>query len=273
MRRPLAILCVGTCAVLAGGLVPRVGVAEAASTSAQKQPRKGTSLQDQTTVLAATPADNVYAIGTTNYANAYAGMDVLSADESAIRVYLTSDSADAEMSLTDAAGNGTRVSFTIVPQSAVSLAGMVNAVSDSSASLTALGLHITSYFPDPATGTLDVGLTDLTPDSARLFHSVLPNIPVAFHQEAPSQPTVSRIDDFSPWVPGDAIYDLESSGYNGCTLGFSIFDAGVNRLLTAAHCFSIGNSVRNGMVAAFPPRGSRALIGTSNNKAIGDGLD
>lgn len=104
------------------------------------------------------------------------------------------------------------------------------------------------------------------PDGAGLLVGVQRSVPgVASHAGVPvsmqvgvSASPASRVDDSPPWWGGGRWRNAQTGG--GCSTGFAVVHAGVNRMLSAGHCGVVNQT-------ATDPTGQ--VIGTIIQKTVG----
>jgi hypothetical protein len=110
------------------------------------------------------------------------------------------------------------------------------------AALTARGISLTSFGPDPATNTVSVGLDGDDPAGREALTREYGDA-LTFRTERRGV-LASRAYDSPPWNGGDHIVD--SGRDEGCTSGPPVRSAnGVEYFVTAAHCYALNELVHN----------------------------
>jgi len=129
---------------------------------------------------------------------------------------------------------------------------------------TAAQLGVTATWPDAATNTLHVGVTVVTPATLPTLEQVLGTtaLTVATAPSGGEPLTATRSHDSPAWNGGDYIA-LNATG-GTCTSGPPVVGTttGNSYFVTAAHCFNVGQTVRN--YDAFDGSGGNGVMGTVN---------
>lgn len=182
-----------------------------------------------------------------SYGAVYGGMAVVN-KRTQIAVYLTHPTPPIERAFDRVAPAG-RLVFRKTPHSMRQLDAIQSSLQSKWKSLAKSGIEIDEFGSNPLTGKEDIGVINLTArKAARLRHMYAPQELNIFNvtpkEAAAAQVADSRIGDTPPFNGGDAIVSATQHD-DGCTTGFGIVIGGVDRLLTAGHCYLPGTSVIN----------------------------
>ncbi len=208
--------------------------------------------------------------GFVNYKSIYGGL-VVSDNGAHMTVHLTRLEPSAEAAFRSRAPAGT-LSFVATPHSQDYLFGIQSKVLRSTSSLASDGIRVIEFWPSVQTGMEMIGVENLTPHATavldtrfgtrniRVFNVARDQLPVL---------TASRTSDSSPFNGGDSISD--HSG--GCTSGFGITISGTSYLLTAGHCFAVGDDIYNAICnASSCANGGNASMGTIKERSWANNL-
>jgi hypothetical protein len=200
-----------------------------------------------------------------SYGAVYGGMAVVN-NQSQIAVYLTDPTPATKRAFDRVAPVG-RLVFRKTPHSMRQLNAIQSSLQSKWKSLVKSGIKVDEFGPNPLTGKEDIGVINLTGrDAAKLRHMYAPQELNIFNvtpkEAAAAHVADSRIADTPPFNGGDAIVSA-TQHEDGCTTGFGIVIGGVDRLLTAGHCYLVGTSVINARsLGGTAISGSGASMGT-----------
>ena len=215
-------------------------------------------------------AANSQAIGETMAT--FAGMYI---SGQTIYVGVTQDTPAIESQIENGA-NASEYAFTVQPRSWNTLLALQTAFVTGAPPA---GLTFSEVWPDPTTDTLGVGLTTMPANAVPAVLSAITSgafaanlSPSAIESNALSvsliplgngQPlTDTRSHDASPWNGGDYL-SISKTG-STCSSGPPVTGntSGDDYVLTAGHCFSIGDTVHN--YDAYSSVGGNGTVGTIN---------
>jgi hypothetical protein len=211
-----------------------------------------------------------------SYGAEYGGMAV-TGDQRQLTVYLTDPAPAVERALRRVAPAGTLV-FRKTSHSMRQLNAIQSSLQGKWQSLVKSGIEVGEFGSNPLTGKEDIGVVNLTAGQAarldRMYGAQALNIfDVTPKQADAARVAASRIADTPPFNGGDAIVSA-TQHFNGCTSGFGVVIGGVPRLLTAAHCYTVGTTVLNARsLGGTAISGSGAAIGTVIESALSSDLD
>ena len=263
-RRALFIAAVS--AVAAGALaVPAAAAAGTATAPAVARAPVSMGLESAVSNLAAK-----------SYGAEYGGMAVTGGQRQ-LAVYLTDPAPAVERAFSRIAPAGTLV-FRKTAHSMRQLNAIQSSIQTNWKSLAKSGIEVDEFGSNPLSGKEDVGVVNLTAGkAARLDHmygaQALNVFNVTPRQADAARVAASRIADTPPFNGGDAIVSA-TQHFNGCSSGFGVVIGGVSRLLTAAHCYTVGTTVLNARsLGGTAISGSGAAIGTVIESALSSDLD
>jgi hypothetical protein len=182
------------------------------------------------------------AFGFATYRSIYGGM-VVTDNGAHMTVHLTLLQSSVEAAFRSRAPAGT-ISFVRTPHSQAFLFGVQRKVLRGASSLASHGIKVIEFWPSVQTGMEMIGVKNLTPharavlgtrfgrSNIRVFNVTRGQMPVL---------TAGRDDDSSPFNGGDNITDFSFF----CSSGFGIIISGTSYLLTAGHCFPVGDDIYN----------------------------
>jgi hypothetical protein len=200
-----------------------------------------------------------------SYGAEYGGMAV-TGNQRQLAVYLTDSTPAIERAFSRVAPAGTLV-FRKSSHSMRQLDAIQSSLQGKWQSLLKSGIEVDEFGSNPLTGKEDIGVVSLTASQAarldRMYGAQVLNIfDVTPRQAAAAHVADSRIADTPPFNGGDAIVSA-TQHEDGCTTGFGIEIGGVDRLLTAGHCYLVGTSVINARsLGGTAISGSGASMGT-----------
>jgi hypothetical protein len=204
----------------------------------------------------ATDADNSQAVGETM--STFAGLYV---SGSLIHVGVTQDTPAIESQLENGADPSEYV-FAVEHTSWKTLLRMQQALMNRAS---AAGLNVSEAWPDPKTDRLGVGLVTLPANAEATVASLVGSDAVSVAQMSVPHTyleTDTRSHDASPWNGGDYLSLTKTS--STCTTGPPVTgnQTGDDYVLTAGHCFSVGDIVHN--YDAYSSVGGYGTIGEIN---------
>jgi hypothetical protein len=212
-------------------------------------------------------ADNSQAIGQTM--DTFAGLYV---SGSTIYVGVTKDTPAIESQIEDGA-NPAEYQFSTRPNSWKTLLKLQETFMSQASSA---GLQVSEVWPDPKTDTLGVGLVTVPSGAQQTVSSLLGSDAITLSQiplDGGEPLAATRADDSSPWNGGDFISTSKTSAT--CSSGPPVTgdQTGNDYVLTAGHCFSIGDIVHN--YDAYAGVGGYGKVGevnfgNYNNENAGD---
>jgi hypothetical protein len=186
------------------------------------------------------------ALGTQVYPSIYGDIAIIN-DRTQIAVYLTAPTAAIETTFKAIAPSGMLV-FRTTPRSEEALYQIHKAVEGQADVLIAEGIRLTEIGPNTLIGKEDVGVVDLTADQAKVLNNLFGAGAINVYNITPEQAAdmksvATRLSDpdAPPYSGGAAVTDY----IGGCTTGFGIEIGGYKKLLSAGHCFSVGDDVYN----------------------------
>lgn len=215
-------------------------------------------------------------LAATSYGAEYGGMAV-TGDQRQLAVYLTDPTPSAERAFTRIAPAGTLV-FRKASHSMRQLDAIQSSLQGTWESLVKSGIEVDEFGSNPVTGKEDIGVVNLTAGKAATLNRRYPPQALNIFNVTPRQANAarvadSRIADTPPFNGGDAIVSA-TQHFNACTSGFGVVIGGVARLLTAAHCYTVGTTVLNARsLGGTALSGSGAAIGTVIESAYASDLD
>jgi hypothetical protein len=192
------------------------------------------------------------------------------------------------------------VSFAQTPSSYKHLMALEAKLTASANSLVDQGVKLVSYGPDQATGKLRIDLagdqaepatastaaaladgatgtvnstegtsgtsSDVTDAAAAqaALSDLLGADDIEFSKQAPTEAASTRNDDSAPWYGADAAHHGTDEA---CTTGFSLWLGSSTYTLTAAHCFAVGEEIKNAFVSGTGSiNGGNGVIGTVTSR-------
>jgi hypothetical protein len=264
--RPLFIAAASV-AAMAGLAVPAAAAAGSGTAAAPAITRAPVSMGLESAVSS---------LAATSFGADYGGMAVTGGQRQ-LAVYLTDPAPAAERAFAGLAPAGTLV-FRKAPRSMRQLNAIQSSLQGNWASLLKSGIEVDEFGSNPVTGKEDVGVVGLTAGKAATLNRMYPpralNVfNVTPRQAAAARVADSRIADTAPFNGGDAIVSA-TQHFNACSSGFGVVIGGVARLLTAAHCYTVGTTVLNARsLGGTALSGSGAAIGTVIASALPADLD
>ena len=175
-------------------------------------------------------------------ASSFAGV-VVNAAAGTLDVYLTRDDAGTRTLVSKyVALNNIR--FHIVRNSYRDLLRTQDIVAADKAALAQSGVDWVGSYPDPASNTVVVEVSDLQPADQAVLDHRYGSGKVTVAMGYPATITSTRFADGQPWYGGDILGDTGGDGI--CTAGVPVHNsAGARFLFTAGHCFPQGASTTN----------------------------
>jgi hypothetical protein len=187
----------------------------------------------------------VDSFGRQTYGASYGGMETIN-NGSQMAVYLTAPTLPVEDGFEQHAPEGTLV-FRSTPHSLQQVDAVHQQLEGQWHALVGNGIAVVDFGPNVSLGQEDVGVENLTPEEAQAlsdeFGASFLHIYNVTPQEVASRELQNRTNDGSPYNGGDAISNANHTSF--CTSGFGVEISGQPRLVTAAHCFDDGMSIRN----------------------------
>jgi hypothetical protein len=262
MVKPVRLLLVPIS--LAACLTFAIPVVAGAATHAPKEHSLGKLIKTRNGMALDLPGQ-LDAFGFAHYRSIYGGL-VVSDNGAHMTVHLTRLESSAEATFRSRAPAGT-LSFAATPHSQGYLFRIQSKVLGDTSSLASEGIRIIEFWPSVQTGMEMIGVENLTPHATALLGARLGRGNIRVFNVARDQLpvlTASRTDDSSPFNGGDSITD--HSG--GCTSGFGITISGTSYLLTAGHCFPVGDHIYNAICnASSCTSGGNASMGTIKERS------
>ena len=260
-------LFIGLASAVAVGVlaVPAVAVTTASAAGAPTSGSISMSLETAVGNLAAK-----------SYGAEYGGMAV-SGNQRQLTVFLTDPTPVIEQAFSRVAPAGTLV-FRKTSHSMRQLNAIQSGLQATWGSLVKSGVEVDEFGSNPLTGKEDIGVVNLTAGKAArldgMYGAQALNIfNVTPKEAAAAHMTASRIADTPPFNGGDAIVSA-TQHFNACSSGFGVVIGGVSRLLTAAHCYTVGTTVLNARsLGGTTLSGSGTAIGTVIESAYSSDLD
>jgi hypothetical protein len=193
-------------------------------------------------------ASQIQSLGGNQYASVFGGEEVTSSGTLTVFV------VDGDSALESAVLNevpSSEVNFVNVSHSLAFLDGLQSSLTNALPQLEAKGIDPEEWFPGTGTGTLEVGIANVTPSATATITSLLGSgnvtvfkgFAVNAEDSHPSPNfTLSRIDDTAPYHGGDSISNSPANT-EGCTSGLPLTIGSATYLTTAAHCYPDGTKV------------------------------
>ena len=181
------------------------------------------------------------------YADLFGGMQ-LTAHRSHAVVFLTSLQPAVERAIE---GSSPRSDFTFVrtQHSLAWLLALERRIARDNRPLAASGIHLVMWGPDISTGRERLDVVDLTRQDADELALRYGSENLLLRSVPPKSYPILAVDrghDLPPWNGGDFITDVTTGD---CSSGFGVTDSsGEQYLLTAGHCYPVGDAVLNGAV-------------------------
>lgn len=218
---------------------------------------------------AAPAAAAVEKAASSKWSSIYGGVS-LSDSGNQLVVHLTTLDNPTAMSDISATAMSLSIKPTFVssPMTVTKEQALQNSVTAAYDQLKAAGITLASWAVDGYTKMVSIATLNGTSGQLSYLKSTFgPNVEVSSVSALPSA-AADRGTDFAPFNGGDWVTD----GITDCSTGVPVYGTGEYYLLTAAHCFSFGDTVTNNSVTI--PRGNGALIGTiSATDGTSGGLD
>lgn len=241
----------------------RVGVAQSSATTAVSA---GSTVPMQVERA-------VDALGRRSYPSVYGGIVIIN-NRTQIAVYLTQRTPDVEAAFGALAPEGMLV-FRPTSNSLQRLDAIHQQLEGQWQSLIDQGIDVVEFGPDIHIGQEDIGVENLTSAQVQTLGEMFGAGDLNVYNVTPAEAQAgqllnSRIYDTAPYNGGDAIADIFSSG---CTSGFGIEINGNPRLVSAGHCYSVGESIFNlRCPSATSCSGSGNKMGDVTQNGLGAGM-
>jgi hypothetical protein len=226
------------------------------------------------TVVPMAVEDEIDALGQSTFPSVYGDIAIVN-DRTQIAVYLTTPTPAIEAAFEALAPAGMLV-FHSTPRSLQTLHALHQTVEDQWTQLRDQGINVVEFGPNILIGKEDVGVENLTDADTEALDSLFGADALNVYNVTPEdvnsrQVDVSRNNDVAPYNGGDAIAHETSTAKYLCTSGFGIRISGNPRLLTAGHCYNVGDDVINERCTSFTDcTGGMAAMGNVTQDGLGD---